>query len=588
MRILKKIRVQLLVIMLLCYLLPASLLGFYMGGAMIRDEQAKTESALLTSMEYSQLLADQNVNRVVTLARAATYDGELDNAVAQRDSGAISDGEFLRTARGYIERKYSREASITFAACFTLDNPDLLLVNRAGYEAAAVYQSFDHETVKAMSAELDTQCQFVKLAGGVYLVRNLMNLRMKPYGMLLLGIDVDRLFAPAAELARSWDARLDVRLDDVALTNLTGIAEDAAVQLDWDRAAIGEIAPAAPGWYACAWSGASRDYDLRAALLLDRRHLYGEIDAFRRLQAGLLFLLLPILGVITWYVHRRISKPIALLSEASNRIEAGELGVTVPMRGDDELGNLGKAFSNMSLRIEELIDKTYKEEIVLRDARIQAMQSRINPHFINNALETINWQARIEDSETISSMVESLSVLLNASMSRNDQRIVTLREELEVARAYFYFVGLSYGARLSTQMEIADDALTATVPVLTIQPLIENAVEHGIGPAGGGEIRLVCRRLGPCLRLEVVNSGKPITAEDRQRIDAAMRGDSLGGSHLGLSNICTRLQLIYGGQARIDLDTDVDGLTRVTLDIPQDGMAWAERPNPGQRGETEA
>ena len=213
------------------------------------------------------------------------------------------------------------------------------------------------------------------------------------------------------------------------------------------------------------------------------------------------------------------------------------------------------------------------------------MQSRINPHFINNALESINWEARIEGSETISAMVESLSVLLNASMSRNDRRIVTLREELEVAKAYFYFVGLSYGSRLNTHMLVDDDALGATVPVLTIQPLIENAVEHGIAPAGGGEIRLRCRRADACLRLEVVNSGKPITAQDRQRIDAAMRGDSLGGAHLGLSNIATRLRLIYAGAAVIRVETGEDGLTHVTLDIPQDGARPAALPD-GKGGTT--
>jgi len=242
----------------------------------------------------------------------------------------------------------------------------------------------------------------------------------------------------------------------------------------------------------------------------------------------------------------------------------------VPMHGDDELGRLGKAFTSMSLRLEELIDRTYKEQIALRDARIQAMQSRINPHFINNALESINWEARIEGSETISAMVESLSVLLNTSMSRNDRRIVTLKEELEVARAYFYFVGLSYGDRLATRMEVDDAALTATVPVLTLQPLIENAVEHGIAPEGGGAIKLCCRRMGPCLRVEVVNSGKGISPEDRRRIDAALRGDSLGGSHIGLSNICTRLHLIYGGRAGIAVASDADGNTHVTLDVPQE------------------
>jgi len=569
MRIFKSISAQLTLIMLICYLLPATVLGFYMGGTMIRDEQAKTETALLSSMEFSRLLTDQNLSRVVTLARAATYDGELDSAISQRDSGAISEGEFLRAARGYVERKYSREPAITFAAVFTLDAPQLLLVNRSGGDAAGRYQAEAHAGVLRLGETLDTQCRFIQVRDSLYLVRNLMDLRMAPYGMLVLGLDRERLLAPLLDAARQWDARLDVRLDDMNDVNLSGVSGmDEAV--DWDAVQPGQIAPVSVGMYACTQYGDSRDYAMRAGLLLDRRRLYGGIDGFRGLQAGLLLLLAPVIGVTMWYVHRRISRPIMLLAEASGRIEAGELGVTVPMHGDDELGRLGKAFTSMSLRLEELIDKTYKEEIALRDARIQAMQSRINPHFINNALESINWEARIEGSETISAMVESLSVLLNASMSRNDRRIVTLKEELEVARAYFYFVGLSYGDRLTTAMEIDDAALTATVPVLTLQPLIENAVEHGIAPQGGGEIKLCCRRMGPCLRVEVVNSGKDISPEDRMRIDAALRGDSLGGSHIGLSNICTRLHLIYGGRAGIAVESDADGNTHVTLDIPQE------------------
>ena len=570
MRILKSISAQLTLIMLICYLLPALTLGFYMGGTMIRDEQAKTETALLSSMEFSRLLTDQNLGRVVTQARAATYDGELDSAIAQRNAGAITDGEFLRATRGYVERKYSREPAVTFAAVFTLDAPQLLLVNRSGTDAANRYQAEAHSGVLRLGATLDTQCRFVEINDALYLVRNLTDLRMEPYGMLVLGLDREKLLAPLLDMARRWDARLDVRLDDMDAVNLSGASGmDEAV--DWNLVQPGQIAPVSVGMYACAQLGDSRDYAMRVGLLLDRRRLYGGIDAFRRLQAGLLILLVPVLGVTMWYVHRRISKPIMLLAEASGRIEAGELGVTVPMHGDDELGRLGKAFTSMSLRLEELIDRTYKEEIALRDARIQAMQSRINPHFINNALESINWEARIEGSETISAMVESLSVLLNASMSRNDRRIVTLKEELEVARAYFYFVGLSYGDRLTTRMEVDDAALTATVPVLTLQPLIENAVEHGIAPQGGGAIKLYCRRMGPCLRVEVVNSGKGISPEDRRRIDAALRGDSLGGSHIGLSNICTRLHLIYGGRAGIAVESDADGNTHVTLDIPQEG-----------------
>ena len=564
-----KIRVQLVAIVLICYMLPVLVLGFYVGGAVLADYQRRMDSALTTGMDYSLMLTEQSLQKLVTLSQDAVYDGELADAAAQRDGGSISEGEFLRRTRGYLERKYSREALLTFAACFTLDNPGLLLVNRGGADAASEYQASAHDAVQAMSAALDTRGRFVEAGGRVYLVRNLINLRMKAYGMLVLGIDAQRLTQPLATLAREWEGRLDIALDDVALKDVTRTGAGDTEGVAWDALPPGRITPAGAGQYAVARDGTSRDYALRVGLILGRSRLYGQLDAFRLLLWGLVLLLIPILGVIAWYVYRRITRPIAILSEAAGRIESGELGVTVPMQGDDELGALGKAFTNMSLRLQELIDRTYKEEIALRDARIQAMQSRINPHFINNALETVNWQARIEGSETICAMVESLSVLLNAGMSRNDKRMLTLREELETARAYFYFVGLRFGEKLSSRVDAAPEALEDALPALTLQPLIENAVEHGIAPAGGGEIVLRCAHGEGVLRLEVCNTGRMPTPEDRRRIDAALRGDSEGGAHLGLSNICIRLRLIYGDRASIRAGTDAPGWMRVTIEIPQ-------------------
>ena len=578
MRVFKNIRVQLVIIVLVCYMLPVLVLGVYVGGAVLRNLRDKTESALITGMDYSLMLAEENLQKAVTLSQDATYDGELTEAVAQRDSGGISEGEYLRRARSYIERRYGREALLTFAACFTLDNPDLLLVSRSGDDAAARYRAEAHEAVQALADALDTQCRFVRFGDDLYLVRKLMNLRMRPYGMLVLGIDAQQVAAPLIALAREWDARLDVRLDDVRLTDMTATGDGGVEAAAWDALPDAQIVVPGAGQCALARTGASRDYALRVGLTLGRAKLYGELDAFRMLLGGLILLLIPILGVLGWYVTRRITRPIAILSEAAHRIEAGELGVTVPMRGGDEMGALGRAFSNMSLRLRELIDRTYKEEIALRDAQVQAMQSRINPHFINNALETINWQARMEGSETISAMVESLSVLLNAGMSRNDRRMLPLREELETARAYFYFIRLRFGDGLETRMDVAPEALEDELPALTLQPLLENAAEHGIAPANGGGIELRCAHENGVLRLEVANTGKPASQEDRRRMEAALRGDSQGGAHLGLANIATRLRLIYGGRATLRVDAEEAGRTRVIIEVPQD------RPREGREG----
>lgn len=558
MKALKSIRMQLILIVLLCYLVPTVLLGQYMGGVFFADLRQKTETALTSSAEHACTLSLQNIRKAIDLAKDATYDGELASVYGSYRSGEIIPAEFLRLSRNYIERKYSREELFTFALFIPAVEGDMLAYNRAGYENAMLFQKQFSETLPKLAQELDTRCLFVESEGSMYLIRNLMDLKLERFGTLVLGVNQEIMLGDVRRLAETWDGDVQLML-----------GQSGSVELPWDAMRPGLSEAGDADWITYVAREKDRDFDFGLLLGVRQERLYGEIVAFRKLMTGLFVLLIPILAAIILYMHRRILKPISLLSQASHRIEEGELGVTVPMRGDDELGRLGSAFSNMSLRIQALIDKTYKEEIALRDARIQAMQSRINPHFINNALETLNWQARMEGSESISGMVESLSVLLNAGMGKANRRMVTLSEEIEVAKAYCYFVGLRFGERLKVDMDLHDDLNHAVVPLLTLQPLLENAVQHGIEPAGGGEIILRSLKAGDFLRLTVINSGKPLQEEDWQRIRLSISGDNQHGQHFGLANISTRLQLIYGGRAKISVETDEQSRTVVRLDIPQ-------------------
>ena len=557
MKPLKSIRVQLIAIVLLCYLAPTLILGEYMGNVFFADMRAKTETALSSSVEHAYTLSLQSVERAVSLAKEATYDGELGDICSAYEAGSLTSAEFLRQSRSYIERKYSRETLFTFALYYPIRDPSMLVYSRSGYEETVRYLREANETVLAACEELDTRCLFIEVQGQVYLVRNLMNLRLERFGLLVLGVNTGRLLADVQALSSAWDGEVQVML-----------GQSGACDADWDMRPEGlcELSREDKLTYACRKR--TSDYDFALLLSVSQDRIYGEIRAFRRLMTGLFVLLVPILALVLLYVRKRIIRPISLLSQASERIEAGELGVTVPMHGSDELGQLGRAFSKMSLRIEELIDRTYKEEIALRDAKIQSMQSRINPHFLNNALENLNWEARLEGSQTMTDMVESLSILLNACMGRANRRMVPLAEELEVARAYCYFVSLRYGDRLRIHDEFDEGAMNAVVPLLTLQPLLENAVQHGIEPAGGGEIHLSGTRAGDLLALQVVNSGKPLDEDDRERIRLARAGDNQDGHHLGLANICTRLRLIYGGRARLFVSQDGQGRTVVRLEIP--------------------
>lgn len=558
MRFFKSIRVQLVLIILMCYLVPTLLLGQYMGGVFFADLREKTQTALTSSVEHASTLTLQNIHKAIDLAEDATYDGELADVHTRYRAGSINSAEFLRLSRNYIERKYSREELFTFAMFIPAESMDMLAYSRAGYEGAMTYIQHLGSSTEELAMNLDTRCLFLEAEGQVYLIRNLLDLRLERFGTLVLGVNRGELLHDVQDLSGVWDGEVQVML-----------GQSGSTDLPWDEMTIGLSEAAEEGRITYVVQEEDRDYDFRLLLSVSRDRLYGEIVSFRHLMTGLFVLLVPILAIILLYMHRRIIKPISLLSQASHRIEEGELGVTVPMHGNDELGRLGSAFSNMSLRIQALIDKTYKEEIALRDAKIQAMQSRINPHFINNALETLNWQARLEGSETISEMVESLSVLLNAGMGRANRRMVPLNEEIELARAYCYFVGLRFGDRLKVTMDLSDGLMNAIVPLLTIQPLLENAVEHGIEPAGGGEIILQSMQAGNFLRLTVINSGQPPTEEGWKRIRQSLSGDTQNGQHIGLANISTRLQLIYSGRAAIHVDSDEQMRTVVQLDIPQ-------------------
>ena len=564
-RIRGSLRAQLGLIVLFSYLLPVLLLGVFSGSLLLHKLENQTRSAITSGAEQAWSLTRQNVERTLELARDATYDGELTDTWRNWNDGVIGDAEYMRLSRNYLERKYSREPLVSYAACFPVRNPEMMMSLRNGAPGSAEELQELRATAMAIGERLDTRCRFFRLDGRMYLVRNLLNLRMERFAILILGIDSDRMLQPLRELEKTWNAKAAVRLD--AYTDS---------DVDWNGLVTGLTDDGRDNLYYVRMSG-EEDNPLDLKLTLDRREQYSEIITFRQRLWFLSVLMVPILILIGLFLSRRFVKPVTLLSDASRRIEEGELGVTVPLHGGDELGRLGVAFSNMSLRMKELIDRTYKEEIELKNAQILALQSRINPHFINNALEDINWQARIEGSESISAMVTSLSVLLNATMARENRRLVPLREEMEVAEAYIFFIQQRFGTDLVIERDVAEEALDCELPLLTIQPLLENAVEHGIAPAGGGKIPIRCALQDACMQISIINTGRGTEAEDRERIAAALNGHPTG-SHLGLANIVNRLRLIYGENVAIRVDTDQPGQTAVTLELPRESDNRRESP----------
>lgn len=559
---LKTLRARFIVIVALCWLLPMMILGIYMSGSFMEALKAKTEQALQSGLVHAEDLVVKEIERVLKKSKDITYDEVIYNNYTAYKNGTLDYESFYAASRSYWQRLFQRERSMPFTAFYFLDEPWRMVYTSA---SAAMVRTFN-ENVKPdlllLGETLDTRSRFASVEGRLYLVRNLYNRKLERFGMAVMEIEPGSLFAPLTDPASIWQGKTDIKLDDFELTSndtLPQVQEDAPLGLLENKGSI-------------TYTGrrASSDYHLSYRVSLDRSLIFGQLDQYYRLLWLLIALFIPSAALIMVLIHRWMTRPLARLAKASRQMAEGELGVTVAIQGPDEIGALGRSFNAMSSRIKQLIDRSYKEELALRDARISALQSRINPHFMNNALEMMNWQARMEGSESVGQMIEALSTLLNAALDRSNQRTVPLRFELEVADAYFYFIRQRFAQRVRIEKNIDSSLLERPVPPMAIQTLIENAVEHGISPAGGGTVRLNVYEKDHLLIIEVRNDGTPLDSQQQEKINTLLTGaEDAQDGHLGLRNVSQRLKLIYHGQASLTVRAAQNGETLACMRIPE-------------------
>ena len=276
-----------------------------------------------------------------------------------------------------------------------------------------------------------------------------------------------------------------------------------------------------------------------------------------------------------YFFNSKITGPISNLTDASKQIADGNYGVKAKVKENNgEITDLSRNFNKMSEKLSEQFNKIFVEEIALRDANIHALQSQINPHFLNNTLEIINWEARMHGEEKVSSMIEALSVMMSATMDRNRQSLITLEEEMEYVNAYLYIIECRYQERFTHTEEIDEALLPVKVPRLIIQPVIENAVEYG---NTGDDRRSIALKIEGTrdgekvdMKIMIINPGEP-TAEDMAKIKELLTDDmdikpmEERSTRIGIRNVNRRLKMIYGGQSHLTIEPDGNGNTISTI-----------------------
>jgi two-component system sensor histidine kinase YesM len=291
---------------------------------------------------------------------------------------------------------------------------------------------------------------------------------------------------------------------------------------------------------------------------------------------------LPICLLLVNYLYRDIIKPVNLLVKRMHQVEKGDIGITIESKREDEFGYMNATFNRMSREIKNLINTVYKNQIATKDAEIKALQAQINPHFLYNTLDSINWKAKINGVEEISEMVSALSSIIEANMNRNNENFITLDREIEYINNYYLLLRKRFGKKIGMETEVEEDALGCVIPKLIVQPIVENAVYHGLEmKVGSGTIRLKARRDESRLYIDVIDDGTGIDEDTLSRLNKSLEEttnevvaageaeqDLLIGSGIGIINVHKRIRLIYGNEFGLRITSRVAEGTHVSICLP--------------------
>ncbi|MEV5027554.1 cache domain-containing sensor histidine kinase [Paenibacillus sp. LPE1-1-1.1] len=266
----------------------------------------------------------------------------------------------------------------------------------------------------------------------------------------------------------------------------------------------------------------------------------------------------------------RITQPLRSLIKLMRKVERGDLLVSFPVKQWDEVGHLGKAFNTMVSKLSELGYLLYETEIREKDAQIAALQSKINPHFLYNTLGSISMYAEVEGNQEVVKMTNNLSRLLRYSLSGQKER-VNLRDELDHVMGYMTIQKMRYEDRIAFRLERDEASLSCKVIPLMIQPIVENAINHGIDQGiGQGKIAISCKLDENLLRIVIEDDGIGMTEEQLGTIRRRLQhSKDLGGSSgNGLLNVHRRIVLHFGEPYGLTLESMPYQGLKVMLTLP--------------------
>ncbi len=311
----------------------------------------------------------------------------------------------------------------------------------------------------------------------------------------------------------------------------------------------------------------------------EMQNLYKKVFTYSFIAA---LVILVMVIYITYMISQSITSPVRELSRVTARVAGGDMSVRANLDTGAELGVLSRSLDEMIERINTLISQVRAEQENLRVAELELLQAQINPHFLYNTLDTIIWLAEAGDQSKVVSMVGSLSDFFRASLGQG-RDIVTIGDEIRHVSSYLEIQQVRYQDILTYSIDVPEEIYISSIPKITIQPLVENALYHGIkNKRGGGCITITGKVESKCIYLYIEDNGIGMTEERLEQINRKINAGEkteneadAGGNReeaeiFGLYNVNERIRLKFGSRYGIHIDSEFNKGTVVTVLLPAD------------------
>ncbi len=292
-----------------------------------------------------------------------------------------------------------------------------------------------------------------------------------------------------------------------------------------------------------------------------------RVEFYVAMGLGMLLLI-----VLIHYTVRTLLRRFYLILKTVRSVQQGDLGVRTPIYGQDEIAQMGKQVNRMLDKINILMTENTEREIIMKNTEIRALHNQINAHFIYNVLESIKMMAEVSEHFQIADAVTSLGKLLRYSM-RWTKGNVTIEEEIEYIQNYLALINLRFDYQIHLSLSIPDSLMKQQIPKISLQPIVENAIGHGLGDVSADTYIYIkaYEERGLCC-IEVTDPGKGMDVQTlqtlTQKIEGAVEPGGGSGPGIGLKNVQDRIRVTFGEQYGLTVQSKLGMFTKVVVTLP--------------------